>query len=80
MENTPEEQTPEIIKNIPTVFPLGFGVFQTESSDGLLLLDFIDRTGDPNKFVVVGSFALTQERAIELANALNEHILSNDDD
>jgi len=49
----------KIEKNIPTIFPSGFGIKFSENSK-ILVLEFIDNKNDDSQFVV-GSFAMDMD-------------------
>lgn len=66
---------PKIKKDIPTIFPVGFGISQVEGESGVVILEFLDRTSNRrDQLAVIGSFALTREKASELVNALTQQL------
>ncbi|MCG9027071.1 hypothetical protein [Laribacter hongkongensis] len=70
-QKKPTESQQQPIKSQPTFFPFGFSVGKLD--DDIVIIDFVDLVDrESGKLTVISSFALTPQKAQELARALTE--------
>jgi hypothetical protein len=64
------QESSNVKKPAPTIFPLGFGIGQAEDGN-ILIVEFYDNSrAEPGELTVIGSYALTAKKASDLARAI----------
>lgn len=72
MSTKKQTTEPRIFKEIPTIFPSGFGVIRVEDDD-IIIIEFLDRVNNESSDLsVIGSFALTSKKVRELIENLTD--------